>query len=346
MRQTILVAVLVLVPMQALAQPAETIEYYGRDMLGSIRIVFDVTGTALGRQDYGPFGRPLFTAPAMPKDGFGAQQSDHETDLAYFHARMFEPRIGRFTRVDPIFSGLFEPQRWNRYSYALNSPVNYSDFDGLLPTTIRRCGESNSGRGYPCPDDPPFPWVYPFDDAPNWQGTGRGGPGGRGGNNSGKGGSGEGGEGGKEGGGGVDGDEDDPPETDCTEFAKTLTNAFLTGGGANGRALMGVAMANPWASGSKSDNTWGFKEEQIRNGQGNDVYRHIVFMTGAAFSDRGALIPFVAYDLFQAATGRAESKTELTNDLTGLAVAFDLAVGSMTGNVQRTQKSIVSKICK
>ena len=60
--------------------PPETIEYYAHDAIGSIRVVFDASGTVLGRQDYGPFGQIVFPVAAMPKEGFGAQECDDETD--------------------------------------------------------------------------------------------------------------------------------------------------------------------------------------------------------------------------------------------------------------------------
>ena len=103
-----LILAIVMFPAVARAQaPAETIEYYGTDVIGSIRIVWDANGNVLGRQDYAPFGRPLFPVAGLPKQGFGAQATDDETDQAYFHARMFEARTGRFTRVDPIFADCF-----------------------------------------------------------------------------------------------------------------------------------------------------------------------------------------------------------------------------------------------
>jgi hypothetical protein len=108
----LLIVALLLLPGTAFAQPAETVEYYGQDVIGSIRIVFSPAGAVLARQDYEPFGRPLFTAAALPREGFGAQEPDDETVQSYFHARMFQQRTGRFTRVDPIFVALFEPQRW------------------------------------------------------------------------------------------------------------------------------------------------------------------------------------------------------------------------------------------
>ena len=133
MRRLIVALGLLLTLPRVAAAQGETIEYYAHDAIGSVRVVFTVNGTVLGRQDYGPFGQPIFSVPAMPKEGFGAQEKDGETDQAYFHARMFQARTGRFTRVDPIFRGLFEPQSWNRYAYALNDPASYVDPDGLDP---------------------------------------------------------------------------------------------------------------------------------------------------------------------------------------------------------------------
>jgi RHS repeat-associated protein len=126
---------------RAFAQaPAETIEYYGTDTIGSIRIVFDVNGTVLGRQDFTPFGTPVVPPSALPREGFGGNEQDDETDLSYFHARMLQVRAGRFTRPDPIQDGAFEPQRWNRYAYALNAPLTVTDDMGLFPTIPMVCG--------------------------------------------------------------------------------------------------------------------------------------------------------------------------------------------------------------
>jgi hypothetical protein len=49
------------------------------------------------------------------------------------HARYYSPTMGRFLSVDPkmtIRKNLFEPQRWNRYSYVLNNPLLLIDPDG------------------------------------------------------------------------------------------------------------------------------------------------------------------------------------------------------------------------
>ncbi len=119
-------------PSLARAQAPETIEYYGSDTIGSIRIVFDVNGTVLGRQDFTPFGTPVVPAPTMPKEAFGGNEKDDETVLSYFHARMFQARSGRFNRPDPVDGDLSAPQAWNRYAYAANNPLTFTDPAGLF----------------------------------------------------------------------------------------------------------------------------------------------------------------------------------------------------------------------
>jgi RHS repeat-associated protein len=53
--------------------------------------------------------------------------------MDYMLARYYSAGMGRFTTVDPAMTlrkNLAEPQRWNRYSYALNNPIRYVDPDG------------------------------------------------------------------------------------------------------------------------------------------------------------------------------------------------------------------------
>jgi RHS repeat-associated protein len=122
--------VILLAALPAVARAQETIEYYGTDAIGSIRIVFAPNGQVLGRQDYGPFGNQLLAVPQLPAERFGGQTTDDESQQANFHARMLQARTGRFTRPDPISGGLFEPQAWNRYAYVGNDPERFIDPSG------------------------------------------------------------------------------------------------------------------------------------------------------------------------------------------------------------------------
>lgn len=53
--------------------------------------------------------------------------------LDYMHARYYQARMGRFLSVDPsmdLQANPPNPQRWNRYSYVSNNPINKIDPDG------------------------------------------------------------------------------------------------------------------------------------------------------------------------------------------------------------------------
>lgn len=123
--------ILVFVPVQARAQ-TETIEYYGLDHLGSVRIIFNQSGQVADRMDYGPFGENLKAAIKFAVQQFAQLARDGESGQDYAEARNYAASSGRFNRVDPVYAGLFHPQRWNRYAYALNSPLVFADKSGLL----------------------------------------------------------------------------------------------------------------------------------------------------------------------------------------------------------------------
>jgi RHS repeat-associated protein len=108
----------------------EVVEYYGLDALGSVRVVFDGSGVVVARSDYLPFGENLNPSGALPPWQFTGQVRDGEAGQDDFGARRYQPRHGRFTAVDPVYAGLFDPQQWNRYGYARNSPLVFVDPDG------------------------------------------------------------------------------------------------------------------------------------------------------------------------------------------------------------------------
>ena len=136
-------AILLATATSASAQ-GETVEYYGLDALGSVRVVFDANGTIIGRMDYGPFGQELFGATGMPDRRYAGLFRDGEAGLDAAGARSYQSRTGRFSSVDPIYAGLFQPQRWNRYAYALNSPLGFLDPAGLQ--AVPNCMQKADGR--------------------------------------------------------------------------------------------------------------------------------------------------------------------------------------------------------
>ncbi len=64
---------------------------------------------------------------------FTGKDRDGETGLDYFGARYFSGAQGRFTSPDPLLNSgrPWLPQSWNRYAYALNNPLRFTDPTGL-----------------------------------------------------------------------------------------------------------------------------------------------------------------------------------------------------------------------
>jgi RHS repeat-associated protein len=120
--------------------------YVTQDHLGSTRLVTNASGTVVGCHDYAPFGeeipglwgsRPPCYGPADTAMKFTGQERDPETAVDLngfdnFQARMLAGIMGRFLSPDPDNAGAdpANPQSWNMYSYALNSPLVYVDPDG------------------------------------------------------------------------------------------------------------------------------------------------------------------------------------------------------------------------
>jgi RHS repeat-associated protein len=116
--------------------PTERMEFQHTDALGSIRAVTNEAGVRTVSNDFTPFGEQVpYSAgdPLNTRRLFAGKERDAESGLDYVGARYYASRTGRFTTVDPVFdrqSALSDPQRWNRYVYAKNSPLRFFDPDG------------------------------------------------------------------------------------------------------------------------------------------------------------------------------------------------------------------------
>jgi RHS repeat-associated protein len=67
------------------------------------------------------------------RDFLGLLNVDNTDYIDYMHARYYDPNGGRFLSVDPVIDvkrALGSPQRWNRYGYVVNNPINKVDPDG------------------------------------------------------------------------------------------------------------------------------------------------------------------------------------------------------------------------
>ena len=63
-----------------------------------------------------------------------AKERDAESGNDYFGARYFGSSMGRFLSPDPLGGELINPQSLNRYAYALNNPLRFTDPTGMYVT--------------------------------------------------------------------------------------------------------------------------------------------------------------------------------------------------------------------
>jgi RHS repeat-associated protein len=130
-----------------------TTSYLTTDHLGTPRIITDKNGNVISRRDMMPFGEDLYAGVGGRTGDNGQKYSssqdeirqkftgylkDKETNLDFAEARYYINLFGRFTAVDPLLaSGKSDnPQTFNRYVYALNSPFVYTDPNGEKPVWV------------------------------------------------------------------------------------------------------------------------------------------------------------------------------------------------------------------
>jgi len=153
-----------IVEVEAWTPARDNLNWLVTDHLGTPRIIIDKTGSLsnVKRHDYLPFGEELMSGIGSrgPSLGYGtgdgvrpqftSKERDNETGLDYFGARYYSSTQGRFTSPDPFsiiqmrqsapndakthsafMQFIGDPRRWNRFAYAINSPLVFTDKTGL-----------------------------------------------------------------------------------------------------------------------------------------------------------------------------------------------------------------------
>jgi len=132
-----------------------------QDSLGSTSVVTNSSGAQYGYTRYYPYGLTRDSSGSLDTDKKFTGQRLDTTGLYYYGARCYDPTIGRFISPDAIVSSaplpngeripaltvsyhieeyspytsgytprMMDPQELNRYSYALNNPLRYTDPQG------------------------------------------------------------------------------------------------------------------------------------------------------------------------------------------------------------------------
>lgn len=132
--------------------PDGTINYYHNDHLGSTSVLTNQSGAVVEKTTYEPYGE-VKSGGTKSKFGYTGQEKDQETGLNYYDSRYYDPHLQRFVQPDTMLPDVYDPQQLNRYSYARNNPLKYTDptgnsisLVGLLGTALRWIAGTSAGR--------------------------------------------------------------------------------------------------------------------------------------------------------------------------------------------------------
>ena len=123
-----------------------TLYNIGRDYLGSITQIAYANGLPVAEYSYDPWGRlrdpqtlQVYARGDEPTLMLGRGFTGHEHlsrfGLINMNARLYDPLVGRFLSPDPYVQEPDFSQNFNRYSYALNNPLKYTDESGEFAIT-------------------------------------------------------------------------------------------------------------------------------------------------------------------------------------------------------------------
>jgi RHS repeat-associated protein len=106
--------------------------YYHADALGSMTKRTNQASAVIQEYRYDAWGNVEISA-SEPRFAFTSREWDPDLGLAYYRARYYDSKVGRFISEDPIkFSG-----GMNFYAYVGNDPVSSTDPSGLNRTYPR-----------------------------------------------------------------------------------------------------------------------------------------------------------------------------------------------------------------
>jgi RHS repeat-associated protein len=119
---------------------SENIHYLHTDHLGSWTAVTDETGTVVDEQSYDAWGNrrnpetwsAYTSTPASPlfDRGFTGHEHLDGFQLINMNGRMYDPVVSRMLAPDNFVQTPDFSQNFNRYSYALNNPLMFTDPSG------------------------------------------------------------------------------------------------------------------------------------------------------------------------------------------------------------------------
>lgn len=110
-------------------------DYYLKDHLGNVRVVFNERGNIIQKSDYYPFGLSVSRDGALAESTrnninrylYNGKELQVGTGFVDYGARSYMPEIGRWGSVDPSSEN---SRRWSPFTYGADNPLRYIDPDG------------------------------------------------------------------------------------------------------------------------------------------------------------------------------------------------------------------------
>lgn len=115
---------------------AGTVTYVYTDPQGTPLAEADVQGNIMARFEYTPYGNSVPGLESTDGPGYTGHVNDMDTGLVYMQARYYDPETARFLSIDPLTPKAGEVFNFNRFDYANNNPIRYTDPDGRCPWCV------------------------------------------------------------------------------------------------------------------------------------------------------------------------------------------------------------------
>ncbi|VEN74598.1 conserved hypothetical protein [Candidatus Desulfarcum epimagneticum] len=116
---------------------ADETRYLHRDSLGSIDTVTNGLGDVEEKMAYAPFGsprsvdgQPVNFSLSFTNRGFTGHEHIDDMGIIHMNGRVYDPEIGRFLSPDSFIQDIYSSQSFNRYTYCLNNPLQFTDPSG------------------------------------------------------------------------------------------------------------------------------------------------------------------------------------------------------------------------
>ena len=108
-----------------------TLYYLLADHLGSTSLTTNTSGALVSELRYKAWGETRYSSGTTPTSyRYTGQREEPGIGLYFYNARWYDPYLNHFTQPDSIVPDPNNSQDWDRYAYARNNPVRYTDPSG------------------------------------------------------------------------------------------------------------------------------------------------------------------------------------------------------------------------